>query len=385
MINSILDQDLYSFTVGQAILAHYPNIHVEYRFSNRNPQGDLEDGFLKRLRDKVDAMKDLSISEDEADYLKSIPFMTPQYIEWIRRYRFDPSQVKMKLVDGDLALDIEGPWESTIYWEVPLMALISETYFEKKPLSSYDWSEQTRRATEKGRRLAGLRFTDFGTRRRRSFEVQDLVVSILKDYEGFQGTSNVYLAMKHGIKPIGTMSHQWIMGVSAMEGLIRANWHAMKKWDEVYKGRLGIALTDTFGTEVFWRDFDAQLARLYDGVRHDSSSPYDFADRAIDHYKALGIYPPSKTVVFSDGLNTDSCVKLGAAYKDKISTSFGIGTHFSNDIPGSPALRIVIKLYKCNGRHVVKFGDGSGKGTGDKDAQRVARYVFFGTSLDAQP
>jgi nicotinate phosphoribosyltransferase len=226
-------------------------------------------------------------------------------------------------------------------------------------------------------------FAEFGTRRRRSYAIQDKVIQAFQTYGGFNGTSNVHFAMKYNLKPIGTMAHEWIMGVSALEGLRHANFHALQNWVRVYNADLGIALTDTFGTPAFFKNFNMRLAKLYDGVRHDSGDPFEFADKVIEHYKSLGIDPMSKVIVFSDGLNVEKCLEIAKYCNGKIRFSFGIGTHFTNDFEGSPALNMVIKIWMCDGVHVVKLGDGTGKTMGDPDAVRVAQWTFLDTPLDA--
>ena len=391
VINSILDNDLYSFTMQQAILNLYPNVEVEYQFTDRDPSGKMDKAFLRALENEIWNMKNLSLTSEEVEFLHQYDFLSKEYIEYLRNYRFEPLRVCCDITNSQFNLKINGPWVETVLWEVPLLAMISELYFRR---NSDNWTDESKikqhtrfQTLQKGEGLKNLRVTDFGTRRRRSYEVHKEVVGALKNFSNFQGTSNVHLAHKFGLRAVGTMSHQWIMGVSAMEGLNRANWHALTKWNEVYKGRLGIALTDTFGTECFWKDFDAQLSRLYDGVRHDSGDPYKFTDGAIAHYKKMGIYLPGKTIVFSDGLNVEACLQLSKYIQQKppeeqISASFGIGTHLTNDFPGSSALKIVIKLRKCNGREVIKFSDDRGKITGDRDAIRVANYIIFNKPLD---
>jgi nicotinate phosphoribosyltransferase len=236
---------------------------------------------------------------------------------------------------------------------------------------------------------AGCKWADFGTRRRRSYEVQKTVIDALKTFNGFVGTSNVHFAHQFGCKPIGTMAHEWIMGNSAMCGLRRANKYALENWIEVYGADLGIALTDTYGTEAFLRDFDMQLAKLFDGPRHDSGSPYKFADTFINHYMGMRIDPLAKNIVFSDGLDTDLAVEIQGYCDRRIGCSFGIGTHFTNDFmtasdpaTKSRALNMVIKLRTCNGIEVVKLSDDEGKATGDKDAVRVAEWTHRGRPLD---
>jgi nicotinate phosphoribosyltransferase len=236
--------------------------------------------------------------------------------------------------------------------------------------------------------LSGTKFADFGTRRRRSYEVHDLVIAGLKSAKdafgnnGLVGTSNVHFAMKHGLRPIGTMAHEWIMGVSALESLRHANRYAMRNWAKVYGGSLGIALPDTFGSNAFFEDFDGHLARLFDGVRHDSGDPAVFAEKAIAHYEKLRIDPRHKVVVFTDGLTPELALKLDEHYSMRIGVSFGIGTNFTNDFPGSKPLNMVIKLARIDNIPVVKLSDEPGKAIGDADAMRVAKWTFSRTPLD---
>ena len=210
-------------------------------------------------------------------------------------------------------------------------------------------------------------------------------MSEFKD-KGFVGTSNVYLAMKYGVKPIGTMAHEWIQGHCVLGGIRHANRYALDAWTRVYRGNLGIALTDTYGTNAFLEDFDTYLAKLFDGVRHDSGDPFRFVDKIVAHYKKLGINPRSKTIVFSDNLKPTTCIALLHYCEDNdICCSFGIGTNFTNDFPLSPlkALNMVIKLVRLNGIPVVKLSDDLGKIIGDPDMVRVIRYLYLGTPLDA--
>lgn len=384
IIRSILDNDLYKFTMGKAVLAYRQNVPVRYVFSNRRPEGKFNERFASAFQRELENLKRLSLTNEEAEWLyKKLPFLGSQYIEWLMNYRFDPSEVTATVKDGELELEINGPWERTIYWEVPLMALISELFFEHCDM---DWTSNgyEKRTQEKAEALLGIPYADFGTRRRRSFDIQDLAVRTFVEHGGdnFVGTSNVYLAHKHDLKAIGTMAHEWIMGISALEGLRHANRHALKIWSKVFNGDLGVALTDTFGTQAFWEDFDPYLSRLFDGVRHDSGDPMEFAESTIKHYKDNRIDPNTRTIVFSDGLNTETALQLWADLEGKIRRSFGIGTHFTNDVPGSKALNMVIKMWSCNGIPVVKLSDVITKQIGDADALRVANWTFSGKSLD---
>lgn len=393
IIGSILDNDLYSFTVQQAIQSQYPGKSVAYQFRDRKPDryrekikcwpGGGKSNFESDLMSEIEPMRDLRLRSDEEDYLRSLGFFSDNYLKWLREFRFDPSQIKIGVgYYGDLSLEIRGKWEETVLWEIPILAIISEMFYRDQPISDEERQQQEQLLEGKKFSLAGFNYSEFGTRRRRSFDHHDRIVSGLKGAPGFNGTSNVFFAKKYGVKPIGTMSHQWIMGVSALEGLRHSNRYAMRAWNAAYKGRLGIALTDTYGTPAFWEDFDSELSRLFDGVRHDSGDPIAFGLAAISHYKSLGIDPSTKTIVFSDGLNIDSCREIASALRGQIRLAFGIGTNFTNDFLDNPPLNIVIKMVNCDGVPVVKLGDGNGKEMGDFDAVRVARWTFRNQPLD---
>ena len=272
------------------------------------------------------------------------------------------------------------------------MAIISELYFymvdcnfELQNPYNNELKDQYNLASDKADKLfkAGCNFADFGTRRRRSFMIQDTVMQAFTDChdDKFTGTSNVYFAMKYGVKPIGTMAHEWIMGTSVLEGLRNANYYALHNWVRVYNADLGIALTDTYGLSSFLRNFNLRLAKLYDGVRHDSGDPLIFADKIIKMYQEKGIDPMSKIIVFSDGLDVDEAIRIGNYCKNKIKNGFGIGTHFTNDFGNSPALNMVIKLWSVSGIPVVKLPDTEGKVMGDAEAVAVARWVHQNKSL----
>jgi nicotinate phosphoribosyltransferase len=385
----------------KAVIQHYPDALVTYKFTNRNTNMKFNGAAYNAIIDNIKAMADLRLTNEEVRFLEGYKFLGVSYLSYLYTYRFKPEQVTVKFLDGDLDIEIYGPWHETILWEVPLMAIISEAYFEfvdtawsVTPYTTPQggnrlWQEMYRYKThDKAKVLIGMKdkFTDFGTRRRRSYEAQDIVVKTFKEsgVPNFFGTSNVHLAHKHGLRAIGTFAHEWVMGVSALEGLRYANKFALRKWQETYKGSLGYALTDTFGTDAFFRDFDQSLARVYDGVRHDSGCPFTFADRIIDHYNKLGIDPTTKLIVFSDGLDVDKALAISKHCAGRVRCSFGIGTFFSNDVPNSKPLNMVIKLYDVNGIPVVKFSDSPGKATGDKDAIRVALWTFKNQSLDAK-
>ena len=388
IIRSLLDTDLYKLTMQKAVLENFPNIPVEYKFSDRRKEGLFNRDFIEAFYTELEHISTLRLSKDEASWLKhSIPFLkTNGYIEWLQNFRPNPSRIKAALTDGNLDLDIKdgATWDQEIWWEVSLMAMISELYFihcDKDWV--FDREFQIRQIHEKAKILKNCFFSDFGTRRRRCYDIQDLIVGELKQYPNFNGTSNVHLAHKHGVKAIGTMAHEWVMGVSALESLRHANRYALRIWNDTFKGDLGIALPDTFGSTAFFEDFDGNLSRVFDGVRHDSADPDEFGHKAIAHYKSLNIYPPSKMVVFSDGLTCPEAARLEEVFRGKIRTGFGIGTNLTNDFPGSKPLNMVIKLHKINGVYVVKLSDTPSKSIGDNDALRVVNWTFFGKALDA--
>jgi len=378
-IKSVVDTDLYKLTMQQAVLKLYPDAVVEYRFKNRGDH-KFDDRFGSIFRVELEKMQYLSISTQELQYLSNMNFVQPWYVEFLRGYRFNPEEVEFSITDGQLHLRIKGPWYRTILWEVPLMALISEVYFHlEKEDGLWDMKGQDHKLELKENKLmtAGCRYADFGTRRRRCFEVQDNIINKMKNHHWFAGTSNVHLACKHNVKCIGTMAHEWIQGISALESMNHPNKFMMEKWCEVYGSNLGIALTDTYGTQAFFKDFNRTLASIYDGVRHDSADPLEFTDKVIAHYQSVGVDHRTKTIVFSDGLTAAKAAEIQAYCDEKeIKCSFGIGTSFTNDFD-TPALNMVIKLWSVNGHNVVKLSDVPGKANGDEKMVEIMRHIHF--------
>ena len=380
IIKHFTDNDLYKFTMQYGVVSLFPSDVVKYKFTNRG--GDrFPDGFAEALQQEVNAMAELKLTKEEHAFLKEKCYYLPQaYLDFIAGYKFDPNEVKIKQQDGILEVEIEGYWYRTILWEVPLMAIISELFFKMTGATPYPKEQRVKIADDKMKIYSGLglKIADFGTRRRYSFENQDDVVGTLNKYapNTFVGTSNVYLAMKYNTTPIGTHAHEWFMFHAAKFGYKIANKLALENWVKVYRGDLGIALSDTFTTEVFFRDFDTLYAKLFDGVRHDSGSPLEFADKTIEHYKKLRINPLSKTIVFSDALNPDMVKQIVDYCKGRIGMSFGIGTNFTNDVGVKP-LNMVIKIdtVMVNGAwtKVVKLSDNPIKHTGGTEAVELAK------------
>lgn len=377
-IRSILDTDLYKLTMQQAVLfgrfagMHYQSVPVEYKFINRS-NTPFPIGFDHALEEQLSHLSKLHLTDKETNFLKTLRFLKPGYIDFLRGYQFDPKEVLISLQNGRLDLKIEGPWYRTVLWEVPLLSMISETYYRMR--GEHPSTDFIDKAKQKANRLNihSVMFADFGTRRRFSRLVHEAIVQTFEECGAFSGTSNVYLAMKRNVKPIGTHAHEWFMAHAALFGYRQANRFALEAWAEEYDGDLGIALSDTFTTDVFFRDFRTDLAKLFDGIRHDSGSPIAFAEKAIAHYKDLNIDPLSKTIVFSDGLNTEKAIEIKKWCEGKIKCAFGIGTHLTNDVGATP-LNIVIKMTKCNGMPTVKLSDVKGKYTGDNNAIESCKF-----------
>ena len=366
IIKSIIDTDLYKLTQGQLVYHKFPEAVVAYRFTNRG-KTEFPPGFADELIHQIKLMSFLRLSLQELEYLQSLSYFKPTYLEWLMGFTYNPNEVFVFQSGGDLVITITGPWYRTILWEVPLMALISELFFLMTGTErDSDWFKRIER---KARVLSSTNhlWSDFGTRRRFSNLIQEVVVNTMKSYDGFLGTSNVAMAMKYRVKPIGTMAHEFIMGMSAKFGVKLANLKAMEIWSNFYRGELGIILPDTFTTDVFLRDFDGYYARLFDGPRQDSGDPEDWADNKIlPHYNKLGIAP--RCIVFSDNLNPEKFIELSNKYRSITKVVGGIGTNLTNDVGAKP-LNMVIKMIAANFGQgwidVVKLSDSQGKYTGN--------------------
>lgn len=393
IITSMFDDDTYKFSQQMAFMELFPDAVGEYRFINRGEHRFNQD-FLHTLQYQImNVFPELCATDDEIHWLsKTCSYLKPWYLESLKNFRYDPSSIECYLdSDNNLVWNAKGKLHEQMMWEVKMMSTISEIYFR---LIDTDWSMngQMELAEQKARRLTGhdCVFTDFGTRRRRDYETQDTVVSQMKKWilkphakGGFTGTSNVHFSHKYGLIPKGTQAHEFYMSMQALEGIRNSNYYALNNWVRVYNGNLGIALTDTLGTEQFLKNFGVKYAKLFDGVRHDSGDPYWYTDLIVNHYKKLGINPSEKTIIYSNALSVDSAISI-REYCNKLGVkcSFGIGTHFTNDfwknevhLRRSNALNMVIKLWSVNNIPVVKLSDDEGKVMGDPDAIRVTEWM----------
>ena len=384
---SILDNDFYKFTMQQGVVKLFPRAKARYRFINRG-RHSFPAGFAAALKASIHSMEGLSLTKEEKEWLaKTCPYLDPVYLDFLQGYRYDPSEVTVEQKGGDLEVAIEGYWYRTILWEVPLLCLISENFYRLQNEERQTDETVIKKTKSKIEAYGdmGVTIAEFGTRRRYSFEVQNLVVQALEKWgKTFVGTSNVHLARVHGTKPIGTHAHEWFMFHAAKYGFKMANIMALENWTNVYRGDLGIALSDTFTTDEFYEVFDKKFTKLFDGVRHDSGDPIAFAQKTIQHYKKLGINPLSKTIIFSDSLDYEK-VKIIVDYcYGKIGVSFGIGTNFSNDV-GLRPMNIVLKMTEAlpeseSWTPVVKLSDEPAKYTGDPQTIELAKMVLHITS-----
>lgn len=382
-LRSIFETDFYKLTMGQVILLLFYHVWVRYELIVRIAT-EFPPGFAAAVMTEIKYMSHLQATPAEIEFLKKkADFLSPFYLEWIKGYRFNPNEVLVEQEGGNLSVTIEGPWYRTVYWEVPLMAIISELYFEMtNQQPSIDWVTQ---AEEKSRILydAGVTWTDFGVRRAYSRYVHENVLSAAMNYQqlpgrprGLVGTSCVSLAAQFDLLPIGTMAHEMVMANAVLSGPQSANLATMDAWMKVYKGRLGTALPDTFTTDVFLRDFTHEYAKAFDGLRQDSGDPFVFAQKVIAHYKKLGIDPKTKTLIFSDSLNVARMIEINEFCKGKIGCSFGYGTGFTNDVGVKP-LNMVIKMTaaRASSSHpwlpAVKLSDDAGKVTNSEVAAAV--------------
>jgi nicotinate phosphoribosyltransferase len=382
-LQSILDNDFYKFTMQQGVLKLFPRAKARYRFINRGNHS-FPAGFGEALRQSVDAMASLRLSKDEKNWLcKTCPYLDPVYLDFLDGYCYDPSEVKIIQTGNQVEVFVEGFWYRTILWEVPLLSLVSENFYSLQQMQRESDEQvvlKTKNKIEAYGQL-GVTIAEFGTRRRHSFHVHEMVVATLKTFgKTFVGTSNVHLARLNETKPIGTHAHEWFMFHAAKYGFKMANSLALENWVNIYRGDLGIALSDTFTTNEFYEVFDKKFTKLFDGVRHDSGDPLEFADKTIHHYKSMGIDAFTKTIIFSDALNLEKVKVIAAHCKGRIGVSFGIGTNFTNDV-GLKPMNIVIKMTEALPESepwtpVVKLSDVPGKHSGDMHTIELAKQVL---------
>lgn len=368
IIVSLLDTDLYKFNMNQVIFHKHTNLCGEYYFKCRTKNIYFTDALVEEINAQVDHLCTLSFKKNELDYLKSIRFIKNDYVEFLRLWHPIRDYVNIKHDEnGQLSVIVRGPLFSAMQFEIYLLEIINEVYFRMR----YDYTKlkesaeiklnEKIKAFQEGKYT--FKFAEFGCRRRLSREWEDTVVRRLTtETNNCVGTSNVYLAMKYNLIPIGTYAHEYVQMYQGIDNIPLAytNHYAMKDWYEEYQGDNGTALTDTITTDLFLMDFNRAMVNNYTGVRHDSGDPYEWGEKMIKHYQSYGVDPKTKLLLFSDSLNFDKAQELFDYFKDRTKVSFGIGTFCSNDTCEN-ALNIVIKLQYVNGRPVAKLSDAPGK------------------------
>jgi nicotinate phosphoribosyltransferase len=385
IIQSLLDTDLYKFTMMQVVLHHFPGAHVEYRFKCRNADVDLAP-YVEEIREEIRALTRLQFTPDELDYLRRWRFFKSDFVDLLGLFHLDERFIRVARLpgsDNEIDITIKGPWLHTILFEVPVLAIVSEVFY-RNTVRAPDLAEGRRRLAAKIATINAVpdpefRIADYGTRRRFARVWQEEVVRTLRDGIGakFVGTSNVKLAFDLGLTPLGTMAHEYLQACQAVGPRLRdSQVFAFNTWAREYRGDLGIALSDVCGMDAFLRDFDLFFCKLFDGVRHDSGDPFEWGEKLIAHYQKMRIDPHTKTMVFSDSLDVPLAIRLFEYFRGRMHTAFGIGTNLTNDL-GYERLQIVIKMTRCNGQPVAKISDEPSKSM-DYDPSYVAylREVF---------
>jgi len=393
VIQSLLDTDLYKFTMMQVVLHHFPGAQVEYRFRCRTEGVDLRP-HLDAIREELAMLPSLRFAEAELAYLRGLRFMKSDFVDFLALFHFNEKYLRVEqdpLATGGIDITIRGPWLHTILYEIPVLAIVSELYFRRtqpKP----DYAEGRRRLKAKIemiRKVADTDFkiSDFGTRRRFSRDWQEEVLQTLKREvpERLAGTSNVWFAMRNNLSPHGTMAHEYMQACQALGPRLRdSQIFAFDKWAQEYRGDLGIALSDTYGLDAFLRDFDMYFCKLFDGARHDSGDPIEWGEKIIAHYKRNRVDPRTKQLIFSDQLDFPRAIEIAKTFGGRAITSFGIGTNLTNDLGYEP-INIVIKMTECNGQPVAKVSDAPGKTVSNDPGYLAYLRQVFGLEAETRP
>src|SRR5258708_30890 len=385
IIQSLLDTDLYKFTMMQVVLHHFPGAQVEYKFKWRTEGVDFRPS-LEEIREEVAALPAVRFRDEELRYLRGLRFMKSDFVDFLGLFHFNEKYVRIGHGEqpGELDITIRGPWLHTIMYEIPVLAIVSEVYF-RRTQPHPDLAEGRRRLQSKidlvrtVERELDFRISDFGTRRRFSLAWHEEVLQTLKGEvpEHFAGTSNVWFAMRNNVTPLGTMAHEYMQACQALGPRLRdSQTFAFDKWAQEYRGDLGIAVADTYGTDAFLRDFDMYFCKLFDGARHDSGDPFAWGERVIAHYRRNRVEPHTKTLIFSDQLSVPLAIEIARRFHGRALTAFGIGTNLTNDLGYEP-INIVIKMTECNSQPVEKVSGAPGK-TVNKDPGflRYLRHAY---------
>ncbi len=391
IITSLLDTDLYKFTMMQVVLHQFPSAQVEYKFKCRNAGVNLAQ-YADEIRAEIKSLCGLTFTEEELDFLRDLRFIKSDFVDFLGLFRLNEKCIQVKpQSNGELEISVKGPWLHTILFEIPVLAIVNEVYFKNHSTPSSIHAGEARLLHKisllKTSELRELKIADYGTRRRFSKVWQEHVLRTLATGLGtsstgqFAGTSNVHFARTLGLTPLGTMAHEYLQAAQALGPRLRdSQTYAFESWAKEYRGDLGIALSDVYGMSAFLRDFDMYFCKLFDGARHDSGDPFLWGERMLDHYRLNRVDPRTKTLIFSDGLTVPRTIELYQRFKGRCLLAFGIGTNLTNDLGDPPEhvpLQIVIKMIRCNDQPVAKLSDSPGKGMCD-DEKYLAylRQVF---------
>ncbi len=364
IITSMLDNDLYKFTMMQAVLHQHSGAVVEYLFKCRTESIDFRPYVGDIIKNINRMCREVRFMKEDLEYLSSLRFMKPDFIQFLKLFRFDYDHVNIATDNrGGLHIHIVGPWLHTILFEVPILSIVSEVY-SRDMSENYDCAND--RTLEKIELVkdTDLYYSEFGGRRRHSTKAHRNALVLLKEGcpRNLVGTSNVMMAKELDLTAVGTMAHEWGQAHQSLGYRIADSQSmSLENWAKEYRGDLGIALSDVIGLKAFLYDFDMYFSKLFDGTRQDSGDPHTYACSLIEHYKSMNIDPKTKTIIFSDGLTFVDAIALWQTYRDKIGVAFGIGTHITNDFDFK-ALQIVLKMIKCNGQPVAKLSDSPAKG-----------------------
>ena len=387
IITSLLDTDLYKFTMMQSVLHQFPGAQVAYKFKCRTPGVQLAP-YVDEIRSEIKSLCKLQFTEEELTWMRAMRFIKSDFVDFLGIFRLNEKYITVNAnADGTMDIHIKGPWLHTILFEIPVLAIVNEVYFRHaQPVPDYVEGRkrlQTKIEQLQAVDLGDLKIDDYGTRRRFSKSWHEEVLRVLTAWLGagqtgrFAGTSNCLFAKSLGLTPLGTMAHEYLQACQALGPRLRdSQVFGFESWAREYRGDLGIALSDVYGIEPFLRDFDMYFCKLFDGARHDSGDPFTWGERMIEHYKNNRVDPLTKTLIFSDGLTVPRTIELYQRFRGRCQLAFGIGTNLTNDLGYEP-LQIVIKMVECNGQPVAKLSDTPSKNMcEDTNYMAYLRQVF---------
>ncbi len=394
IIQSLLDTDFYKYTMGQYAWKYYPNVKVKYAFINRTKVKLANHVIITDLIEELDQVRNLKLTMDELNYLNSLNIFSKDYLNFLSILKMPPVYVSEK--DKELVIETEGTWCEAIFWETFILSIVNEMHYRSygnTPIGYLGILQDNLVSKIDKIKANPFKFVEFGTRRRFSTDIQGTVLNMLEnslyDEQALVGTSNVFLAKNLNLQPVGTMAHELPMVLAGLHDenlytLEHSHDKMLSQWYFMYGEELSIALTDTFGTDFFFKDFTKEKAEQWKGLRQDSGDPIEFGEKAIKFYEEKGIDPKTKLIIFSDGLNIDKIYEIEKAFKGRINTTYGWGTNLTNDVGAKP-LSIVVKATIANGKKLVKLSDNTAKALGDPKVIEKYKRAFGYESTYTEP